>query len=453
MRLLFHCCCAPCAAAPVESLRSEGASVTLFWHNPNIHPSAEYEGRRDSLFAFAALKNLPTEAIDEYGAYAFLREVGGETEAGKRCAVCYRMRLNLTARRAKELGFDAFGASLFTSPYQRHDQMREIAEESARTHGVEFFYRDFRPFFRESQAQARAIGMHMQKYCGCVFSEADRHALKSAKAPAADRPASASQGARSVLRNAVPSSLERLTMLAGAGALEKLRKTRVLVFGVGGVGSWCAEALARSGVGKIDIVDFDTVCASNVNRQLQATTLTLGRVKVEALKERLLEINPSCEVRAWGKAFSREVASEFEIETADYVIDAIDSLAHKLDLIEICCAAGARFFSSMGMARKMDPTRIKVAGIWETRGCPLARVVRQGLRKRGFRGNFTVVYGEECLDNIPVDVIDDSDGADGAGASARAGKKAPNGSVVTVTAAAGMILASLILRDVCRGLI
>jgi len=253
------------------------------------------------------------------------------------------------------------------------------------------------------------------------------------------------------MNNTVNPSFQRLAMITGADVVEKLEQTKVLVFGVGGVGSWCAEALVRSGVGKIGIVDFDTVCESNINRQLQATNRTLGCVKVEVLKERLLEINPLCEITAWGKAFSKESAGEFGIETADYVIDAIDSLTHKLDLIETACAAGAgvKFFSSMGMARKMDPTRLNAAGIWETKGCPLARIVRQGLRKRGFKGSFTVVYGEESLDNVPVDIpADATAGANGPG---RFGKKMANGSIVTVTASAGMILASLVLRDVHCG--
>jgi len=242
------------------------------------------------------------------------------------------------------------------------------------------------------------------------------------------------------MSNTVKPSFQRLAMVAGSDVLEKLQRTKVLVFGVGGVGGWCVEALVRSGVGKIGIVDFDTVCESNVNRQLQATSLTLGRVKVEVLKERLLEINPQCEITAWEKLFSLESVGEFGIEKADYVIDAIDSLTHKLDLIETSCASGVKFFSSMGMARKMDPTRIKAANIWETKGCPLARQVRYGLRKRGFRGKFTVVYGDECLANIPIDI--------GTNEQAQFNKKMPNGSIVTVTATAGMILASLVVRDV-----
>jgi len=178
MNLLFHCCCAPCAIAPVESLRAEGISPTLFWHNPNIHPSSEYASRRDSALAFAALGGLPLDLNDEYGLRRFLREAGGEAECAGRCGACYRMRLERTARRAAELGIGAFGASLFVSPYQRHDEMRGICEELAARHGVEFLYRDFRPLFRESQARARALGMYMQKYCGCIFSEADGYARK-----------------------------------------------------------------------------------------------------------------------------------------------------------------------------------------------------------------------------------------------------------------------------------
>jgi len=178
MRLLFHCCCAPCAKAPAESLRAEGISATLFWSNPNIHPSAEYESRRDSLFALAARHGLPLAAERGYGLYAFMSAAGGEAEPEKRCAACYRLRLESAARRAAELGIGAFSSSLLISPYQRHDEIRAIGEEAARRSGVEFLYRDFRPLFRESQRRARETGMHMQKYCGCIFSEADRHAQK-----------------------------------------------------------------------------------------------------------------------------------------------------------------------------------------------------------------------------------------------------------------------------------
>jgi tRNA A37 threonylcarbamoyladenosine dehydratase len=227
---------------------------------------------------------------------------------------------------------------------------------------------------------------------------------------------------------------------------------------VGGVGSWCAEALARSGVGHIALVDSDTVCVTNINRQVQATAATVGQFKVEALKRRLLEINPACDVEAYGKVFSQETASSFGIGDADYVIDAIDSLSHKLDLIEYAAAAGVPLFSSMGMAQKLDPTKLKTADIWETQGCPLARLVRAGLRKRGFQGHFTVVYSPERL---PLSAgVAAACGSERCLCPARnrgdpdapvewcSSKKVINGSAVTVTAVAGMILGSLVIREV-----
>jgi tRNA A37 threonylcarbamoyladenosine dehydratase len=273
------------------------------------------------------------------------------------------------------------------------------------------------------------------------------------------------------LSMAVNPIFQRLALLAGQEAMDALGGARVIVFGIGGVGSWCAEALVRSGIGHITIVDSDTVCVTNINRQVQATTATVGQFKTDALRKRLLEINPHCEVIPFGRVFCRESAGDFGIEKADYVIDAIDSLTHKLDLIEYCDRARVPLFSSMGMAQKLDPSRLRTAGIWDTEGCPLARLVRAGLRKRGFTGSFTVVYSSErlplsagveascgsarCL--CPSRAALNPDAADGAGdppVEWCSSKKVINGSAVTVTAAAGMILASLVLRDIygrCHG--
>jgi tRNA A37 threonylcarbamoyladenosine dehydratase len=245
---------------------------------------------------------------------------------------------------------------------------------------------------------------------------------------------------------------QRLGILTGGPALDALGKTSVLVFGAGGVGSWCAEALVRSGIGSLGIIDSDRVCVTNVNRQVQATAATVGRMKVEALKERLQEIHPQCVIRSFGRVFCRDAAGEFGLESADYVIDAIDSLGPKLDLIEYAAAAGKPLFASMGMAQKLDPAQLKTAGIWETAGCPLARLVRSGLRKRGFKGRFTVVYSAERLPlhrelngacGAPRCLCPPGDGPEWCRS-----KKRINGSAVTVTAAAGMILAGLVIRDV-----
>jgi len=183
VRLLFHCCCGPCSLAAVESLCAEGADLTLFWHNPNIHPFTEYRSRLESLRTFAEHKKLPLEVGGEYGLYGFIEQVGPGTEFGTRCKACYRMRLEKTAARAAELGLEAFSTSLLISPHQEQETIRRIGEELAERYGVAFLYRDFRPLFREGQAKARELGLYMQKYCGCIFSEADRYAAKKAVRP------------------------------------------------------------------------------------------------------------------------------------------------------------------------------------------------------------------------------------------------------------------------------
>jgi tRNA A37 threonylcarbamoyladenosine dehydratase len=242
---------------------------------------------------------------------------------------------------------------------------------------------------------------------------------------------------------------QRLSLLIGARAAEAVEKSRVIVFGIGGVGSWCAEALVRSGVGSITLVDSDIVSVSDFNRQVQASGENMGRKKTEALKERLNEINPACQVFTFPQFFSKENAGLFGISEADYVIDAIDTLESKLDLIETAVASGKRLFSSMGMAWKLDPTQIKTADIWETTVCPLARLVRLGLRKRGFSGHFTVVYSAEKPNQGEKERADrDEVSADKGRTGGK--KRAALGSAVQVTAAAGMVLASLVIRDICK---
>lgn len=252
-----------------------------------------------------------------------------------------------------------------------------------------------------------------------------------------------------------PPRFQRLALITGAGVMQKLAATRVIIFGLGGVGSWCAEALARSGIGGIDLVDSDLVCVTNINRQVQATGRTIGQFKTAALKTRLAEINPECEIMTYDRVFSRVTADSFSVENHDFVIDAIDSLGPKLDLIELCTGLGKQFFSSMGMAQKLDPSLLRTADIWETEGCPLARLVRRGLRERGFTGHFTAVYSTERLPlhkEISVScggaecLCPSRSGADGRANEWCSSKKVINGSAVMVTAAAGMILASLVIR-------
>ena len=178
MNTLLHVCCAPCANQCIEVLRTDGMDVTGFWYNPNIHPFTEYRARRNCLREYAEAIQLPLIERDDYGLRPFVREVAQDI-AG-RCVKCYEMRLLETARQAKEGGFDSFTSSLFISPYQNHQMMAEVAQKAADAYGVEFLYRDFRPYFKAGQEKARELNMYIQKYCGCVFSEQERY-LKPTK--------------------------------------------------------------------------------------------------------------------------------------------------------------------------------------------------------------------------------------------------------------------------------
>ena len=177
MKTLLHICCAPCANQPIEVLRRDGLEVTGFWYNPNIHPFTEYRARRNCVRNYSARIELPLIERNDYGLRPFVREVAADI-AG-RCVKCYEMRLFETARQAAEGGFDSFTSSLFISPYQNHELMREVAERAAHEYGVDFLYRDFRPYFRDGQTFARENGFYIQKYCGCVFSEEERYLKKN----------------------------------------------------------------------------------------------------------------------------------------------------------------------------------------------------------------------------------------------------------------------------------
>ncbi len=177
MKTLLHICCAPCANQCIQTLREEGIAVTGFWYNPNIHPFTEYRARRNCLREFAATIDLPLIEKNDYGLRPFVRAVAEDIE--NRCVKCYEMRLFETAKTAAEQGFDSFTSSLFISPYQNHELMKEVANRAAETYGVTFLYRDFRDVFKAGQDFAREHAFYMQKYCGCVFSEEERYLKKS----------------------------------------------------------------------------------------------------------------------------------------------------------------------------------------------------------------------------------------------------------------------------------
>ena len=228
----------------------------------------------------------------------------------------------------------------------------------------------------------------------------------------------------------------RAELLFGDEGMSRIAEQRVVIFGVGGVGSWCAESLVRSGIRKLTIVDSDCVSVTNINRQLMATTKTVGQVKVDALKERLLTINPSAEITALHQVFNAESASQFGLEEYDYIIDAIDSLKDKALLILLACQTKAKLFSSMGAALKLDPTRIKTAEFWKVTGDPLARALRNRFKrdKQFPKRKFQCVFSDELLENKkPIDPDDKG-----------------NGSIVHITAIFGMMLAGLVVQDAVK---
>ena len=216
--------------------------------------------------------------------------------------------------------------------------------------------------------------------------------------------------------------------------MERVAQQRIIVFGCGGVGSWCIEALVRSGFRHITLVDFDRVSPSNINRQLMATQSTVGQVKVEAMRRHLLDINPEADIVIRNETYCADTAETFPLDDYDYVIDAIDSLPDKQLLIERATRSRAQFFSSMGAALKMDPTRVQVTEFWKVKGCPLARALRQRFKKqqRFPARKFQCVYSDELLKNQEV---------------ADAGERA-NGSLVHITAIFGLTLAGLVIQDV-----
>jgi tRNA threonylcarbamoyladenosine dehydratase len=253
----------------------------------------------------------------------------------------------------------------------------------------------------------------------------------------------------------------RTLMVIGEAALERLRTSRVIIFGVGGVGSWCAEALVRSGLVNCTIVDSDIVCPTNINRQIQALARNIGESKVEEMRKRLLDINPSAAITARHTAFDENSCGDFDLSSYDYVIDAIDSLKNKVLLIERCAALRVKIFSSMGAGAKTDPAKIRIDYLSNTKNCPLARAVRRRLRKNNIDIKLPCVYSEElpvdpaaetvcgsgdcpcALDREKFCAEHDDAPIDWCGM-----KKQINGALVHVTGTFGFMLAGLVINDI-----
>lgn len=230
----------------------------------------------------------------------------------------------------------------------------------------------------------------------------------------------------------------RTELLIGKEGLSKLKNSTVAVFGIGGVGSFAVEALVRAGVGRLVLIDGDDVCVTNINRQIHATIHTIGKPKVEVMKDRILEINPQAEVIIFKEFFSSENSDRLLSREYDYVIDAIDSVPSKIHLIEKCILLNIPIISSMGTGNKLDPTKFEVADIYKTSVCPLAKIVRKELKKRGIK-SLKVVYSKE----EPLKTLHQSE------ETVISSKSIP-GSISFVPSVAGLILAAEVVRDLLK---
>lgn len=241
----------------------------------------------------------------------------------------------------------------------------------------------------------------------------------------------------------------RTQLLLGADGMEKLSAARVAVFGIGGVGGYTVEALARSGVGTLDIIDDDRVCLTNVNRQIFATRKTVGQYKVDVARERILEINPDAVVHTYKTFYAPQTAAQFDFTQYDYVVDAIDTVTGKLELVEQAQSAGVPIISSMGAGNKMDPTAFEVTDIYKTTVCPLARVMRRELKKRGIR-KLKVVYSREPamtpIDDMTISCRTHCICPPGTARKCTQRRQVP-GSNAFVPPVAGLILAAEVVKD------
>lgn len=231
----------------------------------------------------------------------------------------------------------------------------------------------------------------------------------------------------------------RSALLLGDDGMEKLNNARVAVFGIGGVGSYAAEALARSGIGALDLIDDDVVSITNINRQLIALRSTVGRAKVEVAAERIADINPECKVKTHRMFYTPETADSFDFTEYDYVIDAIDTVSGKIALAVQAQAAGTPIISAMGAGNKLDPTAFEVADIYKTSVCPLARVMRRELKKRGIKKLKTVYSREEAM--TPQGEAEEE---------AAHKKRQTPGSVAFVPSVVGLIIASEVIKDLIQ---
>jgi len=251
--------------------------------------------------------------------------------------------------------------------------------------------------------------------------------------------------------NKMQHTLSRTELLVGEEGLDKLRMSKVVVFGIGGVGSFTVEALTRAGVGTLILIDDDTICLTNLNRQIHAVYDTIGKVKVDVMKDRILSINKKCNVITHEVFVTKDNIAELIPEDADYVVDAIDTITAKIGLVEYCAEKDIRIISSMGTGNKMDPTQFKVADIYDTKVCPLARVMRRELKKREIKG-LKVVYSEEFpIEPRTEDVVTCKTGCVCTGGTKKcAMKRQIPGSISFVPSVAGLIIGGEVIKDILK---
>jgi len=255
----------------------------------------------------------------------------------------------------------------------------------------------------------------------------------------------------------------RTELVIGPEKMDRLHDSNILVVGLGGVGSWCAEALVRSGIVNLTIVDSDIICTTNINRQAQATSKNVGKLKAAELKKCLLEINPDANITAINMAFTEENQAAFEIEKYDYIVDAIDTLKHKAFLIELCQKHKIKFISSMGAGARTNPAKIKIAKLEKTVNCALASNLRKRLRQKRLKVNFLCVYSDEipvkpaiaamcaggdCVCNCDREKINSDDSSNAIDWCA--GKKQINGALVHITGIFGFTMAGIVIQDLIK---
>lgn len=245
----------------------------------------------------------------------------------------------------------------------------------------------------------------------------------------------------------------RTELLVGADGMERLKNARVAVFGIGGVGGYTVEALARSGVGTLDLIDDDKVCLTNINRQIIATRSTVGKYKVDVAKDRVLDINPDAQVNTYKTFYMPDTAEQFDFSQYDYVVDAIDTVTGKIELIMQADKTKTPIISSMGAGNKMDPTAFRVADIYKTNVCPLAKVMRRELKKRGIR-KLKVVYSEEKpmtpVDDMAISCKTNCICPPGTVRKCTQRRQVP-GSNAFVPSVVGLIIAGEVIKDILKG--